>query len=695
MRFSMGLDMFKIEKLIFVLGFFCLGIFAHRLPESLMQMDQSSLDSSQASEWVVSGYLYSAPRVKSYLHIKDGKIYDIYSERPVLTDLKIIETENWIFPSPMNLHNHLKYNILPLWRGAQSQFFNRYEWRDLTAYQDFVKFNMKAIPAMPKESVCAAVRWAEMKELFSGVSVTQGIGGDVDCARGFGPRNVEVREELVPGRRAVALLDTIEPDFLKPIYHGVIEPIMKEKGLSFGEATALYLKEKKVDEWYEKFRTLPRTIHSALLLTIGSAPTMDPQQKSVEYFESIREILKQHLLDNKIATLEVSKSGKVDVDTKVEELKFWIFGGGRIRDPMIKFASPLSPEEARKNGVDLLSAGIVKIIPSEAKRLSLFEEDIRQKMIRESKDSLALVIHLSEGRRKDFYSQLEYDYLEKTGINLSKNLMIHAVGLSSQQLDEVQKLGQSIVWSPFSNLLLYGETLNIAELRKRNINFAIATDWSLSGSRTIYEELRLARAYLQSSKEVELSSEEFFESVTINAAKALGVDDRFGSLKKGYAADLVLAERKSQNPFDDFVNLNEKQISLVSVEGRVQFGSTELLANLIDSKVTSENISVCGASKTYFWGPGAPADKKMDLRSYAKTKEVLQGFFQDYRKLIEGNPKEAKNVKNLAKLDPMFTCEDPEYEKFVGQFISEIWPKNLADREVLRKGLKPNFNPME
>ena len=64
--------------------------------------------------------------------------------------------------------------------------------------------------------------------------------------------------------------------------------------------------------------------------------------------------------------------------------------------------------------------------------------------------------------------------------------------------------GASMVWSPFSNLLLYGQTANVAAAVAAGIagapfKIGLGSDWSPSGSKSLFGELKVARVYSQNN----------------------------------------------------------------------------------------------------------------------------------------------------------------------------------------------------
>ena len=50
-----------------------------------------------------------------------------------------------------------------------------------------------------------------------------------------------------------------------------------------------------------------------------------------------------------------------------------------------------------------------------------------------------------------------------------------------------------MVWSPFSNLLLYGGTADVARARQEGVLMALGPDWSPTGSKNLLAELKVAR----------------------------------------------------------------------------------------------------------------------------------------------------------------------------------------------------------
>ena len=69
--------------------------------------------------------------------------------------------------------------------------------------------------------------------------------------------------------------------------------------------------------------------------------------------------------------------------------------------------------------------------------------------------------------------------------------------LTTAQLMEVVDTGAHVVWSPSSNMVLYGETAPIAEMLSLGIPVGLGPDWTVSGEDEMLSEMRFAYEYGQ------------------------------------------------------------------------------------------------------------------------------------------------------------------------------------------------------
>jgi 5-methylthioadenosine/S-adenosylhomocysteine deaminase len=262
-----------------------------------------------------------------------------------------------------------------------------------------------------------------------------------------------------------------------------------------------------------------------------------------------------------------------------------------------------------------------------------------EKMIADARNGLEmgtlrrLFIHLAEG--KDEKSRKEFDALEAAGLVKSQVVLIHAIALTRIHFRRMAREGIYLVWSPSSNLALYGQTTDVEAAIEEGVTVAIAPDWTVSGSDNLLEEL--AFAYRKSGKA--LTPRKLFAMATTDAAKVAGVDRFLGRIKPGYAADLFLAPRLDDDPYKSLIATSPAQIQMVLIDGMPVYGDRDIIAEcgLLD---VADEISVPGPT-------GGAAVKKVivtvgDLRlgrgNAARLSDIDAALNGAFEKLMKHPP---------------------------------------------------------
>lgn len=94
----------------------------------------------------------------------------------------------------------------------------------------------------------------------------------------------------------------------------------------------------------------------------------------------------------------------------------------------------------------------------------------------------AFLYHLAEGTSDRLIA--DFEGLRRHDVLAPKFLGIHATALHPEQFAEWHQRGGSIVWSPFSNIWLYGATTDVVAARAAGMRICLGADWSPSGSKT-------------------------------------------------------------------------------------------------------------------------------------------------------------------------------------------------------------------
>jgi 5-methylthioadenosine/S-adenosylhomocysteine deaminase len=171
--------------------------------------------------------------------------------------------------------------------------------------------------------------------------------------------------------------------------------------------------------------------------------------------------------------------------------------------------------------------------------------------------------------------------LAKLGL-LSPNLTLaHGVHVNEIEMSLLAEHGCHVAHCPSSNLKLASGIAPITEYAKRGINIGLGTDGAASNNRLdMFAEMRLAAmlAKGQSYDATAISAHQALAMATINGAKALGLDDKIGSIEIGKLADLAavkLSDINMQPMFDVASHLvyvaGREQVSHVWVNGDLKY----------------------------------------------------------------------------------------------------------------------------
>ncbi|MFZ4580655.1 MAG: amidohydrolase family protein [Myxococcota bacterium] len=204
-----------------------------------------------------------------------------------------------------------------------------------------------------------------------------------------------------------------------------------------------------------------------------------------------------------------------------------------------------------------------------------------------------VVLHLAEGI--DTLSRDEWSDLAAKGLVQEGVKLIHATGLTGVELAEARQHGVDLIWSPQSNLDLYGDTTRVPAALNLGVRVAIGPDWTPSGSMNMLDELKCAKKLSAKRWGGRLSDEQLVRMATVESASAVGAGDWLGRLATGYIADVAVFSGDRGNPFAAVIAARPETTRLVLVGGRPLYGDAALMADI--SSADCEPLDVCGAAK--------------------------------------------------------------------------------------------------
>jgi 5-methylthioadenosine/S-adenosylhomocysteine deaminase len=179
-------------------------------------------------------------------------------------------------------------------------------------------------------------------------------------------------------------------------------------------------------------------------------------------------------------------------------------------------------------------------------------------------------------------------YLESLGYFETHVAAAHCVHVSNEDIAILAQRGVNAVHNPTSNMKLASGIAPVQKMIDAGVNVALGTDGASSNNNLdMLEEMHIAAllAKLKDGEPTAVDARCAIEMATINGAKALGIDDRCGSLEAGKRADIIMLDMKSAFSYPRREYLN----SLVYSMGRGQVAMT-----MIEGRVLQENGKVLG-----------------------------------------------------------------------------------------------------
>jgi cysteine-rich repeat protein len=209
--------------------------------------------------------------------------------------------------------------------------------------------------------------------------------------------------------------------------------------------------------------------------------------------------------------------------------------------------------------------------------------------------------HISEGI--DAYARNEF--LCVSGASGGQDLLapvsafIHAIGLLPIDYARMRAEGTTLVWSPRSNVTLYGDTAQVTVAARLGVRIALGTDWMPTGSMSLLRELRCADALNATYYGGFFSDRQLWQMATVRAAEAAAVRDAVGVLETGLVADIAVFEGAgAPNAHRAILEAGTEDVRLVVRGGRVLFGDAALVEALDAGGATDcDALDVCGAAR--------------------------------------------------------------------------------------------------
>jgi cytosine/adenosine deaminase-related metal-dependent hydrolase len=308
-----------------------------------------------------------------------------------------------------------------------------------------------------------------------------------------------------------------------------------------------------------------------------------------------------------------------------------------------------------------------------------------EKFSKQLQKSSCLLLHLSEGTNPSAHKHFEDLKLSANEWAIGPSLAgIHCVALEPADFAIMKQKGASMVWSPFSNLLLYGQTANIKSAKESGITIALGSDWAPSGSKNLLGELKIAKLYSDANGKI-FSDYELIALATKNAARIIKWDKELGTLEKGKRADLLVVNGSGNDPYKTLLQASEKSIALVVINGTPRYGDATLMRSFGNKGTEAKTIS--GKAKRFNLQQTTEDPVVGALTLSAATERMKDGL---------------KNIKKLAaKALPLRGMVDKQGDRFLVPLKAKPaaneepeWVLVLDHNEDEGEAVRPHFDAM-
>ena len=225
-------------------------------------------------------------------------------------------------------------------------------------------------------------------------------------------------------------------------------------------------------------------------------------------------------------------------------------------------------------------------MPAARARIGDLNNGEADEFLEDLKNVKCLLLHLSEGASGNPVALRRFERLQRASGDewaITASLAgIHSAALEADELELLQQGGAAIVWSPMSNLLLYGTTADVQEAKRLGIRIGIGSDWSPTGSKNLLGELKLARLVSRDKGDI-FTDEEIVQMATSTAADILGWDQVLGRIQPDFFADLLVVEGQQANPYKQLIECRETDIMLVAINGAPRYGQAAVMNQLVNN----------------------------------------------------------------------------------------------------------------
>jgi len=178
-----------------------------------------------------------------------------------------------------------------------------------------------------------------------------------------------------------------------------------------------------------------------------------------------------------------------------------------------------------------------------------------------------------------------------------RTAVIHGIGVTATEIGVMAERATGLVWSPRSNMSLYGDTAQVPTYWRMGVDIALGTDWLQSGSMNMLRELQCADYLNTSYFSRTFTDEQLWRMATATGADLTDTWEKLGRLQKNKVADLAIYRLKgfARTPHRAVITANPEDVVLTMRGGKPLYGDDALVRGLTAD--ACDALAVCGVTK--------------------------------------------------------------------------------------------------
>ena len=251
----------------------------------------------------------------------------------------------------------------------------------------------------------------------------------------------------------------------------------------------------------------------------------------------------------------------------------------------------IDSEEAGTTNPNLIYTSVLTETPQQLAQTS-------QKMSK----GAGFIYHCSEGAPGS-PAAVEFVNVATAGCLTKTLVAIHCNAVADTEWPLWKPNAGAVVWSPFSNLWLYGVTTNILAAKKAGISICLGPDWGPSGTKNVLGEIKVAKLVSQ-QQNLGLTDQDLVAMVTSNPGDVLARcwNRQIGRLIPNSFGDVtVIRAKDASNVWSQIVNATENEIMLVVVGSKARYGDAALMKSAGVTATTT--ITINGTQRSLALAP--------------------------------------------------------------------------------------------